>query len=62
MLQNVDANIFISSCFILQDAAFDSTGGQVRLQFNNSNVGAQALAVDPQDIVLIVARAGGEGV
>jgi hypothetical protein len=61
MLQNIDVNISIAEASILTDAAFDSTGGQVRIQFNNSNAGAVALAVDPQDIVLLVARVGGEG-
>jgi hypothetical protein len=60
MLQNVDANTVISAAAILTDAAADGSGGQVRIQLNAT--AALALTVDPQDIVLLVARAGGEGV
>lgn len=58
---SVDANITISGATVLQAAANDGTGGQVRVQFNNRNAGAQAFAVDPPEILISIARPGGGG-
>lgn len=58
---SVDPNIAAIGGTILAAAATDGSGGQVRVQLENRNAGAQSLATDPPEILILVARAGGGG-